>query len=127
MTTTRDACCLDFRRPSASGILSLTRCGSTSAQSAMALDVKAGVASAVTSCGVETQFVDVDSGGGCLSRCRNQERSSSCETGDDNGANAHLRPRGSSSLTLSTCRLAAGHGQSNRVLALLEAPQSAMG
>jgi hypothetical protein len=40
-------------------------------------------------------------------------------------ANTHLRPRGSSSLTLSTRRLAAGHSQSNRVLALLEAPQSA--
>ena len=57
-------------------------------------------------------LVDVDSGGGCLSRCGNQERSSSRETGDDNGANAHLRPRGSSSLRLSTYRLAAGHSQS---------------
>jgi hypothetical protein len=61
----------------------------------MALDVKAGVAAAVTSCGVVIHLVDVDTGGRCLSRCGNQERSSSCETGDDNGAHVHLRPRAS--------------------------------
>ena len=48
MTTTRDTRCFDFRRPSASGILSLTRCGSSSAQSAMLLGVKAGLAAPVS-------------------------------------------------------------------------------
>src|SRR5688500_18378214 len=48
MTTRRHTCCVEFTQPTASGIVSLTRCGSSSAQSAMLLGVKAGVAAAVS-------------------------------------------------------------------------------
>ena len=42
--------------------------------------------------GVEIHLVDVDSGGGCLSRCGDQQARSSYETGDEKGANAHREP-----------------------------------
>jgi hypothetical protein len=56
------------------------------------LRVKAGVAAAVGAWGVEVHLVDVDSGGGCLSRYGDPEARSSYETGDEKCADAQLEP-----------------------------------